>query len=208
MGTYYAKMAASGLVILLYIAFTVSCALGGQMIRYIDSKNSEGTPCITANTPCTDEMTPEQLLECDPGEIYPDCSILLANKFALIGSLVNLTLIGINGQVFLAIAAALTQWENHRTDSDVDNALVAKNFIFQFVNNYFVRLQPTQTATHRLLPIPSPHVFAPPAVPVSQLYSTGMHASQRGTGLAAGALLHRIHARVLGSGIWQVTPMR
>jgi hypothetical protein len=31
---------------------------------------------------------------------------------------------------------ALTRWENHRTQSDVDNAIIAKNFVFQFLNNY------------------------------------------------------------------------
>eukprot|EP01051_Picozoa_sp_SAG22_P020412 SAG22_NODE_4119_length_1379_cov_1.209375_2_plen_232_part_01 len=45
---------------------------------------------------------------------------------------------GINGQVFYALARKLTNWENHRTQSEVENALVMKNFVFQFINNYFV----------------------------------------------------------------------
>eukprot|EP01043_Picozoa_sp_COSAG02_P048445 COSAG02_NODE_4759_length_5019_cov_3.090650_2_plen_465_part_00 len=47
-------------------------------------------------------------------------------------------IIGIYGQLFERFAMACTNWENHRTQSEFDNALVAKNFLFQFVNNYFV----------------------------------------------------------------------
>lgn len=35
-------------------------------------------------------------------------------------------------------AAKLTNWENHRTRSEVVDATIRKNFLFQFVNNYFV----------------------------------------------------------------------
>eukprot|EP01051_Picozoa_sp_SAG22_P009632 SAG22_NODE_815_length_7037_cov_6.192130_5_plen_482_part_00 len=43
-----------------------------------------------------------------------------------------------DAQLFYAIARQLTRWENHRTQSEVENSLVAKNFAFQFINNYFV----------------------------------------------------------------------
>jgi hypothetical protein len=41
-------------------------------------------------------------------------------------------------QLFERLAVRMSKWENHRTQSQFDNSLVAKNFMFQFVNNYFV----------------------------------------------------------------------
>ena len=35
--------------------------------------------------------------------------------------------------------------ENHRTQSEYDNSRVGKNFLFQFVNNYFVNTQAIPT---------------------------------------------------------------
>ena len=64
--------------------------------------------------------------------------LLEERKYQLLSSALNLIIIGINGQIFYAIARKLTNWENHRTQSEVENGLVAKNFAFQFINNYFV----------------------------------------------------------------------
>ena len=35
-------------------------------------------------------------------------------------------------------ADSLCEWENHRTESEFENSRVTKNFLFQFINNYFV----------------------------------------------------------------------
>ena len=61
-----------------------------------------------------------------------------AMEYKVAGAALNLAIIGIYGLIFEAMATATTEWENHRTQSEVDNILVAKNFLFQFVNNYFV----------------------------------------------------------------------
>ena len=50
----------------------------------------------------------------------------------------NLIIIGLYGQIFERLAERLSNWGNYRTQSEYDNSLVAKNFLFQFVNNYFV----------------------------------------------------------------------
>jgi hypothetical protein len=42
------------------------------------------------------------------------------------------------GQIYERMALFLNNWENHRTASEWDNALVVKNFLFQFANNYFL----------------------------------------------------------------------
>eukprot|EP00697_Spironema_sp_BW2_P001322 gnl/Spiro4/11778_TR6221_c0_g1_i1.p1 gnl/Spiro4/11778_TR6221_c0_g1~~gnl/Spiro4/11778_TR6221_c0_g1_i1.p1 ORF type:complete len:778 (+),score=279.70 gnl/Spiro4/11778_TR6221_c0_g1_i1:85-2418(+) len=39
-------------------------------------------------------------------------------------------------QMFGGVAAFLNDWENHRTDTDYEDMLIAKVFVFQFVNSY------------------------------------------------------------------------
>jgi hypothetical protein len=68
----------------------------------------------------------------DPQTIFEE------KKYELLSSFLNLLIIGIFGQLFERLAERLCEWENHRTQSEFENALVGKNFVFQFVNNYFV----------------------------------------------------------------------
>ena len=103
---YYTKQTIAVVIVIIFIVFTIVCALGAQMIRYVP----------------VNEAT----------------SMFGKNKFKLLSSVLNLAIIGVFGQLFESIASALTRWENHRTQSDVDNAIIAKNFVFQFINNYFV----------------------------------------------------------------------
>uniref|UniRef100_A0A1I8HU45 Anoctamin n=1 Tax=Macrostomum lignano TaxID=282301 RepID=A0A1I8HU45_9PLAT len=49
---------------------------------------------------------------------------------------VNLVLIMSLGKVYEKLAYKLTQWEMHRTQTDFENQLILKVFIFQFVNFY------------------------------------------------------------------------
>ncbi|XP_077510547.1 anoctamin-7-like isoform X1 [Amblyomma americanum] len=52
------------------------------------------------------------------------------------GAFVNLIFIMILGKVYERLAYRLTQWEMHRTQTDFDNNLTLKVFLFQFVNFY------------------------------------------------------------------------
>ncbi|XP_064459416.1 anoctamin-7-like isoform X1 [Ornithodoros turicata] len=52
------------------------------------------------------------------------------------GALVNLIFIMILGKVYERLALRLTQWEMHRTQTDFENNLIFKVFLFQFVNFY------------------------------------------------------------------------
>jgi len=59
---------------------------------------------------------------------------------AIIGVLIGMStsvVICIFDVVFQQIAQVLTDFENHRLDTEYDNALSAKLFLFQYVNNYF-----------------------------------------------------------------------
>lgn len=53
-----------------------------------------------------------------------------------IALVINAVLILILGTVYKAIARKLTEWENHRTDTQFEDALIAKTFIFCFVNSF------------------------------------------------------------------------
>uniref|UniRef100_A0A9J2Q3A6 Anoctamin n=1 Tax=Ascaris lumbricoides TaxID=6252 RepID=A0A9J2Q3A6_ASCLU len=60
------------------------------------------------------------------------CTIMVS----MLPSLMNTISTMILGTVYGVIANKLTYWENHRTNSEYNNALIVKLFAFQFVNNY------------------------------------------------------------------------
>eukprot|EP00736_Rhodelphis_marinus_P013030 Rmarinus@m.25944 len=51
--------------------------------------------------------------------------------------IMNGVIITVFNMLFMGVAETLNDWENHRTDTDYEDALIAKAFIFQFVNSYF-----------------------------------------------------------------------
>ncbi|XP_052794757.1 anoctamin-4-like isoform X2 [Mya arenaria] len=54
----------------------------------------------------------------------------------LLSSIMNAVSILILGRIYDYVARKLTDWENHRTDTKYNDALIIKLFAFQFVNNY------------------------------------------------------------------------
>ena len=55
---------------------------------------------------------------------------------SLIASTVNTLFITLFNAIYRTVGIRLTEWENHRTESDYENSLIRKNFCFQFVNSY------------------------------------------------------------------------
>ncbi len=53
-----------------------------------------------------------------------------------ITALINAVQIQVLNWVYNSIAIYLTEYENHRTDTEYEDALIAKTFIFQFVNSF------------------------------------------------------------------------
>jgi len=49
---------------------------------------------------------------------------------------INAIVINILGSVFKGVAKALNDWENHRTDTAYEDALIMKTFLFCFTNSY------------------------------------------------------------------------
>jgi hypothetical protein len=52
------------------------------------------------------------------------------------GALINLAAIIILNQVYRSIAVVLNDWENHRTETQYEDSLTFKIYLFQFVNSY------------------------------------------------------------------------
>jgi hypothetical protein len=54
----------------------------------------------------------------------------------IITALINAIQIQVLNAVYNNIAVALTDYENHRTNTEYEDSLIGKTFIFQFVNSF------------------------------------------------------------------------
>jgi anoctamin-10/anoctamin-7 len=54
----------------------------------------------------------------------------------IITSVINAVQIQVLNFIYALVANQLNNWENHRTQSDWENALIAKTFLFKFINSY------------------------------------------------------------------------
>jgi hypothetical protein len=54
----------------------------------------------------------------------------------IIASIANAVQIQVMNMIYGDVAIKLTNFENHRTDTEYEDALIAKTFVFQFVNSY------------------------------------------------------------------------
>jgi hypothetical protein len=68
-------------------------------------------------------------------DMYINPEVNLIPGPALAG-LINAVQIGIMNTLYRKVAIWLNNWENHRTDTDFENHLILKTFLFQFVNSY------------------------------------------------------------------------
>ena len=59
-------------------------------------------------------------------------------KWGWLSAFLNTIMIVVFGTIYESCAKSLTDWENHRTETEYMDQLILKNFGFQFVNNYFV----------------------------------------------------------------------
>ena len=54
----------------------------------------------------------------------------------IIASIANAVVIQVMNIIYGVVAIKLTNFENHRTDTNYEDSLIAKTFVFQFVNSY------------------------------------------------------------------------
>ena len=58
-------------------------------------------------------------------------------KFKYLSSVSSLIFIQIASRIYKRLSVRLTSTENHRTQTEYDDALIVKNLMFEFINNYF-----------------------------------------------------------------------
>jgi hypothetical protein len=66
----------------------------------------------------------------------PDTGIW-SKRFKYLSSVCSLCAIVICSIIYKSLSIKLTTAENHRTQTEYDDALIVKNFMFEFINNYF-----------------------------------------------------------------------
>lgn len=72
------------------------------------------------------------------GGVWKKSNLYENFKWMALSAVLNLTIIVVYGIIYEKIAELLTNWENHRTLTEWEDSVVIKNFMFQFINNYFV----------------------------------------------------------------------
>eukprot|EP01050_Picozoa_sp_SAG11_P012515 SAG11_NODE_1395_length_5038_cov_1.168050_1_plen_77_part_00 len=65
----------------------------------------------------------------------PDAGLWEKQKWPILSSGLNLALIVVAGIIYELIAEKLNDFENYRTETEYQDGLITKNFLFQFVNN-------------------------------------------------------------------------
>lgn len=59
-----------------------------------------------------------------------------SSSAAIIASLANAVQIQVMNIIYGGVAVRLTDYENHRTDTEYEDSLIGKTFVFQFVNSF------------------------------------------------------------------------
>uniref|UniRef100_A0A914V0A2 Anoctamin n=1 Tax=Plectus sambesii TaxID=2011161 RepID=A0A914V0A2_9BILA len=79
---------------------------------------------------CTAELDDDASNDAKEGKLF--CVFMIT----IVPTVLNSLSIMILGYLYTKLVYKLTDWENHRTQSDYNNALIIKLFAFQFVNTY------------------------------------------------------------------------
>ena len=125
------KRVLSVLVVVFMMVATTLAATGATLLRYIED---EDTKLFSDSADSSSGIDKEaEIAALNFFEIQ-----WKSKKFMVLSAATNLVIIIAFGIIFEMVAQRLTNYENHRTESDYANSLVVKNFCFQFVNNYFV----------------------------------------------------------------------
>ena len=140
--------------VLVLMFFTVLSATGAILVRY--AGETEETEIIgiggvsndlVSNDLVSSDLVVEDVNETSDGSgtggaefdgVYEEMHhYFYSRKWELLSAFLGLFLIVVYGAIFEGFARQLTNYENHRTQTEYDDALIAKNFMFQFVNNYW-----------------------------------------------------------------------
>jgi len=62
---------------------------------------------------------------------------VLEKNFKYGSSIISLWFIQTMSQIYKRLSVRMTDWENHRTQTEYEDSLITKNILFEFINNYF-----------------------------------------------------------------------
>lgn len=125
------KRVVSVLVVAFMMVATTLAATGATLLRYIEDEETLLFKDVGGSSSGNENA---ELLA---GYNFVEKQ-WMQKKYIVLSAATNLIIIVLFGLMFETVAEVLTNFENHRTESDFANSLVVKNFCFQFVNNYFV----------------------------------------------------------------------
>ncbi|KAL5268481.1 hypothetical protein ACHWQZ_G002375 [Mnemiopsis leidyi] len=125
----YLKISFSVVTIAFMVLLVIASTLGVIVFRAAFNAGQFLVPPPSAETLSTlDNSTAESVISenKDKNDLYT----------SVLSSVLNALAIMLLGFVYEKLAYVLTNWENHRTQTAYDDALIIKLFAFQFVNNY------------------------------------------------------------------------
>ena len=128
---YSGKLVISNLIGLCMIVFTSMAALNAYLVRELYTVEHQNSLLEEYGNgtwqPEWDEAA--GTVEGRPRE--------LQNSFKIASALISLVVIQTFSQIYKRVAVRMTDWENHRTQTEYEDFLIVKNLLFEFVNNYF-----------------------------------------------------------------------
>ena len=136
MALHRGKRGVSVVIVLIMMFLTIAAATGATLLRYIEDEDTVLFTYDPDSSGSGNELIEKRIAALESVNFF--VQFYMKKKFFMVSAVVNLAIIVVFGWVFERIAESLTKFENHRTESEYSNALVVKNFCFQFVNNYFV----------------------------------------------------------------------
>jgi len=123
----YLKISFSVLTILFMVLLVIASTLGVIVFRAAFNAGNYLTKMpVESNFPNTTAFDEAKTAAEESNALYT----------SVLSSVLNALCIMLLGFVYEKLAYILTNWENHRTQTAYDDALIIKLFAFQFVNNY------------------------------------------------------------------------
>lgn len=118
----------SAVCVAFMMVVTVVSATAAILVRYIEQESVDPEDDILiAHGSDTGDLPETSFMQ----------HYVYSRYYELLSAFLGLFIIVLYGMIFEGIASKLNDYENHRTQQEHDDALILKNFAFQFLNNYW-----------------------------------------------------------------------
>ena len=119
----FMKRVVATFCVFVLILLTAAAATFAYLVRYVELDEETAVTVQAAGSAGGDTMH---------AMVH---AMIMQRSWEIVSAALNLIIIVVFGVVFEGIAEKLNDYENHRTEAEYANALITKNFLFQFVNN-------------------------------------------------------------------------